>query len=192
MIREIILTSWNKAGRTHIAPMGIHDRGRQVLVMPFRPSTTLDNILETGRLVVNYTDDVRVFAGCLTGRRNFALCDTERIAGKRLVDALAHTELKLVEIEEDEQRPRLYCEALHEASHHPFRGFNRAQFSVLEAAILVSRLHLLAPEKIDAEIGYLRIGLEKTAGERELEAWNWLMQRIDEFRKTNPDGAYAS
>ena len=34
-------------------------------------------------------------------------------------------------------------------------------------------------EKIDAEIAYLRIGLEKTAGDRELEAWSWLMQVID-------------
>lgn len=186
------MTSWNRVGRTHIAPMGIHDHGQQFMVMPFKPSTTLDNILETGYAVMNYTDDVRVFAGCLTGRRNWPLCDTERIEGKRLATALAHTELKLVEIKEDEQRPRLYCEALHEASHHPFRGFSRAQFSVLEAAILVSRLHLLPREKVEAEIGYLRIGLDKTAGERELEAWDWLMQRIDEFRKSHPERAGAS
>ncbi|MGH8548494.1 MAG: DUF447 domain-containing protein [Methylococcales bacterium] len=192
MIREIIVTSWNKAGRTHIAPMGIHDHGQQILVMPFKPSTTLDNILETGYAVMNYTDDVRIFAGCLTGHRNWPLCNTEWIEGKRLSEALAHTELKLVDIDDDAQRPRLVCEALHEASHHPFRGFNRAQFSVLEAAILVSRLHLLPPEKVATEIGYLRIGLDKTAGERELEAWDWLMQRIDEFRTTNPERAGAS
>ncbi|MCI0666823.1 MAG: DUF447 family protein [Methylococcaceae bacterium] len=192
MIREIVITSWNNAGRTHIAPMGIHDQGRQYLVMPFKPSTTLDNILETGYAVMNCTDDVRIYAGCLTGRRDFALCNTERIAGKRLAGALAHTELKLVRYEEDGQRPRLYCEAVHEASHQTFRGFNRAQFSVLEAAILVSRLHLLPWKKIETEIEYLRIGVDKTAGERELEAWHWLMQRIDEFRKTHPEPAGVS
>lgn len=191
MIREIIITSWNKSGQTHIAPMGIHEHGQQFLVMPFKPSTTLDNIIETGFAVMNYTDDVRVFAGCLTGRRDWALCETEQIEGKRLAQALAHSELKLVQHEEDHQRPRLYCEVVHEASHKPFKGFNRAQFSVLEAAILVSRLPMLPWQKIETEIEYLRIGFDKTAGERELEAWDWLMRRIDEFRRTNPERADA-
>jgi hypothetical protein len=62
-------------------------------------------------------------------------------------------------------------------------GFNRAQYAVLEAAILVSRLTMLPLEKIDSEIAYLKIGLEKTAGEREYEAWNWLMSDIDAFKK---------
>lgn len=182
MIREVIVTSWNTIGRTHIAPMGIHDHGHQFLVMPFKPSTTLENILETGHAVMNYTDDVRIFAGCLTGRRDWPLCRTERIGGHRLADALAHVELELVRHEADEQRPRLYCDPVHEAGHRPFRGFNRAQFSVLEAAILVSRLHLLPWKRIESEIEYLRIGLEKTAGERESEAWGWLMKRIEEFQ----------
>ena len=47
---------------------------------------------------------------------------------------------------------------------------------------LISRLNWLPMEKIDAEIAYLRIGLEKTAGDRELEAWSWLMQVIDEHK----------
>lgn len=186
MIRETIITSWNSAGETHIAPMGIHDHGRQFLVMPFKPSTTLDNILESGFAAMNYTDDVRIFAGCLTGRKNWALCDTEKIKGQRLAAALAHTELKLVKTEEDDQRPRLYCEAVHESVHKPFRGFNRAQFSVLEAAILVSRIQMLPWSKVQAEIDYLRIGLDKTAGDTEIEAWEWLMQRVDEFRQNNP------
>jgi hypothetical protein len=99
---------------------------------------------------------------------------------------LAHTELELVKVEDDEQRPRLFCEVVHESSHKPFRGFNRAQFSVIEAAILVSRLHMLPLRKVETELEYLRIGLEKTAGEPEFEAWEWLIQRVDEFRKNNP------
>jgi siderophore synthetase component len=34
-------------------------------------------------------------------------------------------------------------------------------------------------EKIQAEIAYLAIAMEKTAGNREHEAWNWLMERIE-------------
>jgi uncharacterized protein len=182
MIRETIITTQSPDGSVHIAPMGVHDRDDELLIMPFRPSTTLDNLLAGRCAVVNYTDDVRIFAGCLTGRRQWPLADAERIRGKRLAHALAHAELKLIRIEEDEHRPRLYCRVLHEVNHKPFRGFNRAQSSVLEAAILVSRLQLLRWEKIRAEIDYLRIGVEKTAGPAEWEAWEWLMAAIEEFK----------
>jgi len=84
-----------------------------------------------------------------------------------------------VRIEEDPVRPKLFCKAIHTVNHAPFQGFNRAQYSVLEAAILISRLDRLPLEKITAELDYLRIGLEKTAGIRELEAWNWLMAIIE-------------
>ncbi len=55
----------------------------------------------------------------------------------------------------------------------------------MEAAILVSRLHMLPAEKIDSEIEYLKIAIDKTAGDEELEAWGWLMERIKIFREQN-------
>ena len=64
----------------------------------------------------------------------------------------------------------------------PFRGFNRAQAAVVEAAILVSRLHMLPAEKIDREMAYLAIAIDKTAGPAEREAWSWLVERIEQFR----------
>jgi uncharacterized protein len=64
-------------------------------------------------------------------------------------------------------------------------GLNRAQAAVVEGAILVSRLHLLPPEKIDAETAYLRIAIGKTAGDHELEAWRWLEEAIASHRR-NP------
>jgi hypothetical protein len=62
--------------------------------------------------------------------------------------------------------------------HAPFAGFNRAQAAVIEAAILVSRLHMLPREKIETEIGYLETAIEKTAGVQETEAWTWLTEAI--------------
>jgi hypothetical protein len=62
-------------------------------------------------------------------------------------------------------------------------GFNRAKSAVLELAILVSRLHMLPPEKVDAEIKYLEIAIEKTAGNEEREAWNWLIDKVIDFRR---------
>jgi hypothetical protein len=71
---------------------------------------------------------------------------------------------------------------VHEGNHAPWQGFNRAQAAVLECAVLVSRLEMLPPEKIEAELKYLEIAISKTAGEREKEAWGWLMERIAAWR----------
>ena len=182
MIQETIVTTQNSAGLAHIAPMGIHINGDEIIILPFRPSATLNNLLESKTAVLNYCDDVRVFAGCLTGRRDWPLTAAEKVNGQVLQCALAHTEVELVRIEDDPTRPKLFCKAVHTVNHAPFKGFNRAQYSVLEAAILISRLDRLPLAKIEAEIDYLRIGLEKTAGKRELEAWGWLMAVIEKFK----------
>ncbi|HLF97754.1 MAG TPA: hypothetical protein VI457_11490, partial [Methylococcaceae bacterium] len=101
-----------------------------------------------------------------------------RVACLRLAQCLAHTEVALDSVEEDHIRPRLLCRPLHSEQHAPFQGFNRAQFAVLEAAILVSRLDILPWGKIETELDYLRIIHGKTAGEREQEAWDWLMETV--------------
>jgi uncharacterized protein len=41
----------------------------------------------------------------------------------------------------------------------------------------LTRLHILPREKIDREIAYLSIAVEKTAGPSEREAWSWLMEK---------------
>ena len=84
---------------------------------------------------------------------------------------LAHAELRLDSIEDDAQRPHLICEVVHRHTHAPFPGYNRARAAVLEAAILVSRLNMLPAERIDSEIAYLKIAIDKTAGPNELLAW---------------------
>lgn len=179
MIREIILTTLSADKVPHLAPMGVHVLGEDSwAIMPFRPSKTLENLLETGVAVMNVCEDVRIFAGALTGRRNWPLLPALTIEGRRLEDALVHVEMKMERFEEDPVRPRCLMKALHVGMHAPFYGFNRAQSAVLEAAILVSRLDRLLPEKIKAEIAIHAIALEKTGGPREREAWAWLMQKI--------------
>ncbi|MDQ2104111.1 DUF447 domain-containing protein [Azospirillum isscasi] len=182
-IRETIITSCDAAGNVHVAPMGATVTETGYVLAPFRPSRTLDNLLATRCAVVNFTDDVRVFAGCVTGRRRgWPTVPAERIRGAVLAAALAHEEVEVAAVEDDGVRPRLECRPVHRVTHRPFRGFNRAQAAVVEGAILVSRLHLLPSEKIDREIDYLSIAIGKTAGPVELEAWGWLLDRIAEHR----------
>lgn len=178
MIMETIVTSNDADGNAHIAPFGMRMRDGLVLIAPFRPSATLDNLLHHRHAVLNLTDDVRVFAGAFVGRRNWPLRKASRVDGWVLESALSHKELKLVKVEEHALRPELYFEVVHEEMHRPFQGFNRAQVAVIELAVLVSRLHMLPVEKVMAELSYLKIAVEKTAGAREIEAWQWLVERV--------------
>jgi len=181
-IFETIVTVRGRQGPTHITPLGLRRQEGMVVLAPFRPSTTLERLLESRVAVVNYTDDVRVFAGCIVGRRDWPLTPARRIDSMRLATCLAHEEIEVAELIDDAQRPRLLCRTVHHETHAPFRGFNRAQAAVIEAAVLVSRLAILPAGKIDAEMQYLQIAIDKTAGAAELEAWSWLLEAIAEYR----------
>jgi len=178
MIYETIVTTVNPQGAAHTTPFGIRMQDGQVIISPYKPSVTLDNILSTGHAVLSLTDDVRVFAGALTGRKPWSLVSAVEVHGFRLADTLAHKELKLIRVEDDPLRPQLFLEVVYEAQHAAFQGFNRAQAAVIELAVLVSRLKRLPMEKIQQEMDYLRIAIDKTAGERELEAWSWLAEAV--------------
>ncbi|MBA3696975.1 MAG: DUF447 family protein [Methylotenera sp.] len=179
MIFETIITTLDDQGNIHTTPFGIRKEDGCVIVSPYKPSTTLQNILISKHAVLNLTDDVRIFAGALTGRQSWNLIPTKKIVGFRLENCLSHQELKLLKVEDDDVRPKLYLELIHEEQHQPFAGFNRAQAAVIELAVLVSRLRRLPMEKITQDIEYLKIAIDKTAGPRELEAWEWLIESVN-------------
>lgn len=176
-INEIILITECEDGSPHIAPFGIRERDGLILIAPFRPSTSLDNLLSGRRATINTIDDVRVFAGALTGGRSWLVED--RAGALVLQSTLAYKSLKLEKVEDDIQRPKLYFNVLKEEMLKPFQGYNRAQAAVVELCVLVSRLHMLSIDKITSEIEYLRIAIEKTAGDIELEAWGWLVEAVE-------------
>jgi hypothetical protein len=178
LIRETIVTTAGPTGVVHMAPLGLIADGTGWIVAPFHPSKTLDNLRHVPFAVANYTDDVRIFAGCLTGRHHWPTVASDEIPVQRLAGALAHAELAVDYVTEDERRPRFHCRVLRLVTHAPFLGFNRAQAAVIEAAILVSRLEMLPRDKIEKEIAYLQIAVGRTAGAAEQEAWQWLMERI--------------
>jgi len=188
MIREVIVTTVDAAGKAHIAPFGLIAAGEDWIIAPFRPSTTLTNLQQVPYAVANYTDDVRIFAGCLTGRRDWPLAPIADFPVPRLAAALAHAELGIVRVEEDPQRPRFVCRMLRQEQHAAFQGMNRAKGAVLELAVLVSRLDFLPRDKVEREIAYLKIAVDKTAGPEEVEAWSWLMEKVEAHR-LKPAGA---
>ena len=181
MIHETVVTTITPDGRPHIAPMGVRHEGATFFLMPFLPSATYDNVVSTGCAVVNFTTDVRVFAGCVTGRRTWPTVAVDRVPGVRLADTLAHAELRITSVDGAQQRPTLVMECLALRTHAPFTGFNRAQAAVIEGAVLVSRLAMLPREKVESEIAYLSIAIDKTAGPRERQAWQWLLEAVNVF-----------
>lgn len=191
-IFEAVVTTVDANGQPHVAPFGVRYRGPHVVLMPFKPSATLDNIRATRHAVLNLTTDTRVFASSVSARwlggppfGTPPLQPAERIPGRRLAGALAHSELELVADDEHAERPTLTLARTLDVTHAPFPGFSRAQAAVVEGAVLVSRLHMLPPDKIDGEMAYLQIAIDKTAGPEEHEAWSWLRQAVQRHR----DGA---
>jgi hypothetical protein len=178
MIRETIVTTVSGAGAVHIAPLGIIADGEGWIIAPFRPSATIDNLRTVPFAVANHTDDVRVFAGCLTGRRDWPTVPADEVPVPRLAGALAHCELAVAAVTEDDRRPRFHCRVVRQVFHAPFEGLNRAKAAVVEAAILVSRLHLLPRDQVEREMAYLAIAVGKTAGPAEEQAWGWLAERV--------------
>jgi len=192
-IFEAVITSVAADGTPHVAPFGVRYRGAQVVLMPFKPSTTLDNLRATGHAVLNLTTDTRVFASAVCARwlggkplaeHDLPLVAARSVPGVRLAGALAHSELRLVHDDDHAERPTLSFERVLDETHAPFPGFNRAQAAVVEGAVLVSRLHLLPAAKIDAEMAYLQIAIDKTATPTEREAWGWLREAVARQRST--------
>ncbi len=177
-ILETIVATKNADGSFHVRPYGLHRDGDDWLFLPFRPSPAIDNLRRHRFAVVSAPRDVRVLAGFLTGRADWPTVPADRIDGVRLADCFSHMELEAVDFTDDAVRPRFRCRVVHQASHHPFLGFNRAQAAVLEAAILSTRLGMLPAEKIETEMAHHRISIEKTAGEAEREAFGWIEEKI--------------
>ena len=48
MIHETVVTTVSPEGQVHVAPMGVVADARTILLKPFKPSVTLDNVLAGG------------------------------------------------------------------------------------------------------------------------------------------------
>jgi len=193
LIRECVVTTLHPSGEPHLAPLGLIEDGEHWIVAPFRPSTTLANLEKTPKATASFIDDAEIFAGFVTGKRDWPIEAVSAWPAPRLEAALAHAELEVRRIEPDALRPRFICAVRRIENHKPFLGMNRARAAVLEAAILATRLHLLPREKIEREIDYLKIAIDKTAGDAERRAWARVMEKIGAAlpspRERGADGA---
>lgn len=197
MILEAIVTSTDTNGNVNLAPMGpvvADDFGEQkapdrLTLKPFNSSLTYRNLIATGKAVVHVTDDVSLIArtavGELSANEISSLVQQwEDTAWWRLRTCHRWMAVQVVAVSDDQPRVEMDCRVVHCEIEKPFFGFNRAKFAVIEAAILATRTHLLSADQIREELDRLRPLIEKTGGETEQTAFDFLRKTIDE-RITN-------
>jgi uncharacterized protein len=183
LVLEGIVVTCNPAGDANIAPMGpIVDRHvTRLTLRPYSTSQTLANLRDTGRGVFHIVDNVELLAqaavGQLDPKPRLTLLDASHC--QRLSDCCRWFAFSVDSLDESGPRAILSCSVIERGEIRPFLGFNRAKHAVVEAAILATRIGILAPEEIVAELVRLAIPVEKTAGAEERRAFDFLRQYID-------------
>ena len=188
MILEGLVTTVDSDGQVHLAAMGpsvdeaerLTGRFRRFLLRPFPTSQTAAHLLRTRVGVFHLTDDALLLARIVAGRltEQPSVRPATAVAGFVLAEACLAYEFEVSAV--DDSAERLCLEATAVATHigRPLLGFNRAAHAVLEAAILVTRLHLLNGGEVRRRFAELQPLVEKTGGGREREAFELLQARL--------------
>ena len=186
MILEGIVTTLSADGVVNIAPMGprVEPAMTDLLLRPFRTATTYANLKAHAEGVFHVTDDVLLLARAAIGELEPApvLTPARRVRGMVLADACRWYEFRVLDCDESQERAAFRAEVVHVGRGRDFFGFNRAKHAVVEAAILATRVHLLAAEHIAAEFRRLAVLVEKTGGAQEQAAFalleTWVRSRF--------------
>jgi len=205
MILECLVTSQDAAGQTNVAPMGprfaadfdwLEPTGADFVLRPYEPSRTLNNLLATGAGVLNFTDDVLLFAQSAlkaATRPQPVLLPAHQVGGHGLRDAAAWWEFEVQSTRADGPRWEVACRVVHVTQRRNLIAFNRAMHAVIEATILATRVELLPAADIREQLLRLEPLIEKTAGRQQLAAWqcvlDWLVQHGLQLRDPSAEGA---
>jgi uncharacterized protein len=179
IIETIVTTVSGGSNRTlNCAPMGVEWSNDTIVLKPFLETATYRNVVETGAAVVNLTDDVRVFAQAAISNPEYATIPAIVVDGAVLADCCSWREVKVRSLDSTPPRSRIETTVVHQGMHREFIGFNRASHAVIEAAIYVTRLHILPRELVDSEMTRLQVIVDKTAGPHEMEAMSILADYV--------------
>jgi uncharacterized protein len=183
VILEGILTTINADGTLNVSPMGprVDAELNEMLLRPFQTSTTYRNLKRTGQGVFHVTDDVELLAQAAVGTPD-PLPPSEpatAVEGRVLGGACRWYALQVRSLDDREERTNIVCEVVDRGRLRDFFGFNRAKHAVVEAAILATRKHLIAPEVLRAEFERLRAPVYKTGGPAERRAFEFLCRYLE-------------
>ena len=184
MILEGVVTTIGEGGECHLAPMGpVTDTEiSQLLLRPYKTSTTYQNLKKNPAGVFHITDDVLLIAKLIVKQVGLPheVFPAEIIKGNVLRSCCRWYEFQVVSLNDENERTEIEAEILHTGQLREFLGFNRAKHAVIEAAILASRIHLLPATEILEQIARLKEPVQKTAGAQEIKAFQLLDDFINE------------
>ena len=182
MILEGIVTTISAAREINIAPMGprVDAAMTRFLLRPFNTSQTYRNLRAHGEGVLHVTDDVLLLARAALGRLVVLppLMPARAIRGWVLRDACRAYEFRVKSIDDSEERVNIEVAVVHHGALREFFGFNRAKHAVVEAAILATRTDFLPLDEIEAEYRKLGVIVQKTGGDQEKEAFEFLREHV--------------
>jgi len=178
MILETIVSTLDREGRPNFAPMGIVLEGERVLLRPFRTAVTWTNLQDRGAGVVNFTDNVLLFARCALLSEVPPHRPAQKVDGAVLADVCFWKEFTVESADLAQDRGRFWGRVVASGRERDFTGFNRARHAVIEATILATRAHLLGRAAILEECARLRPLVDKTGGPEEKEAFDLIAARI--------------
>jgi hypothetical protein len=182
MILEAIVTTLSPEGAVNIAPMGPHVDAalERFTLRPFRTAQTYGNLKAHGEGVLHVTDNVLLLARAAVGlvQPPPEMVPAVEVRGRVLTEACRYYEFRVRSIDDREERSRIEAEVVRGRRLRDFFGFNRAKHAVVEAAILATRTDFLRPEDIDAEFRRLAVIVEKTGGDQERQAIEFLRQHV--------------
>lgn len=178
MILESLVTTLDREGRPNVAPMGVEWGDEEIVLKPYRETTTFRNLGENPAAVVNLVDDVLYYVEAALGSPTYPAEPASVVRGIVLAAACSWRELRVRESDASQERARFVCDVVHRGTRREFLGYNRARNAVLEATILATRTRLLPIDTILAEYARLQVIVDKTAGPAEREAMGRLVDFV--------------
>jgi hypothetical protein len=164
------------------------DRSISRLVLrPYQSSQTYQNLKRHGEGVFHITDNVEQIARAAVGELPELpeLIAAPCLRGFIVADACRWFAFQVRRLIDTTERTTIDCEVVDRGTLRDFLGFNRAKHAVIEAAILATRIGILPPDQISAELRRLATPVEKTAGDQERRAFEFLEKFIS--TKLNPE-----
>ena len=187
MIIEGLLTTTDESGNPHVAPMGpVVDEDLSTWTLrPFASSTTFRLLRANPHCVFHVVDDVVPVVESALGLETslqFAVQSRSIVGESGMKQLTVWTiptachwyHLEVIAWDVSQERSQATARVLERHLQKPFWGWNRAKHAILEATILATRLHLVDRKAIEEDLSRLQPAVTKTAGARELYAWQLL------------------
>ena len=189
MIIEGVVTTLNVHDELNVAPMGpiVDDSMQQLILRPFRTSTTYSNLKVRPYGVFHIVDDVLLIARAALDRLDEtpSTFPSTKVVGRVLSDCCRWHEFEIVKCEDSTDRTTLTANVVHTGYIREMGGLNRAKHAVLEATILATRLHLILEMSVREQLAALSIPVEKTAGSKERQAFSLVTEYVETWYRNH-------